>query len=355
MPKRKILFFLPNSVGGAERVTITIAKMLDVEKYDVKFVVVGRSLGEIVKFIPENYDTKLLHVFNIWDFAICKMVRLLKKERPQVVFSSFRYLNVRVIAASNMVGGIKTIVRNENTLRTLNMLNYYLVKCSYPKADIVVAQQEEMRKEIIAEIKLPDDKVVVLHNPIDIETINKKLINSTNPYPKVEGIKYVWVGRVSYLKGQDILIKALSIVHKKDGNSHLYFVGKFSENDNYYRAIYNEIINLGLQDFVHFVGYTDNPYAWMKYADCFVLPSRIEGLPNSLIEAMYIGKPVVATTCIPVIERIVNDGINGILVKSEDYEAMANAMQSALYLKMGQLHYQPASYMDVCNLFELPS
>lgn len=151
------------------------------------------------------------------------------------------------------------------------------------------------------------------------------------------------------------MIKALSIVHKKDGNSHLYFVGKFSENDNYYRAIYNEIINLGLQDFVHFVGYTDNPYAWMKYADCFVLPSRIEGLPNSLIEAMYIGKPVVATTCIPVIERIVNDGINGILVKSEDYEAMANAMQSALYLKMGQLHYQPASYMDVCNLFELPS
>lgn len=355
MPKRKILFFLPNSVGGAERVTITIAKMLDVEKYDVKFVVVGRSLGDIVKFIPENYDTKLLHVINIWDFAICKMVRLLKKERPQVVFSSFRYLNVRVIAASNMVGGIKTVVRNENTLRTLNMLNYYLVKCSYPKADIVVAQQEEMRKEIIAEIKLPDDKVVVLHNPIDIETINKKLINSTNPYPKVEGIKYVWVGRVSYLKGQDILIKALSIVHKKDGNSHLYFVGQYSENDNYYRAICNEIINLGLQGFVHFVGYTDNPYAWMKYADCFVLPSRIEGLPNSLIEAMYIGKPVVATTCIPVIERIVGDGINGLLVKSEDYEAMANAMQSALYLKMGQLHYQPASYMDVCNLFELPS
>lgn len=132
-----------------------------------------------------------------------------------MVFSSLRYLNVRVITASNIVGGIKTVVRNENTLQTLNMLNYYLVKCSYPKADIVVAQQEEMRQEIIAEIKLPADKVVVLHNPLDIETINKKLNNSTNPYPKVEGIKYVWVGRVSYLKGQDVLIKALSIVHKK--------------------------------------------------------------------------------------------------------------------------------------------
>ena len=352
MPKRKILFFLPNSVGGAERVTITIAKMLDVEKYDVMFVVVGRSLGDIVKFIPENYDTKLLHVFNIWDFAICKMVRLLKKERPQVVFSSLRYLNVRVIAASNMVGGIKTVVRNENTLRTLNMLNFYLVKCSYPKADIVVAQQEEMKKEIIDEIKLPDDKVVVLHNPLDTESIDKKLETSTNPYPKVEGIKYVWVGRIGRHKGQDVLIKAFNIVHEKNNNSHLYFVGQYSENDNYYRAICDETTNLGLQNFVHFVGYTDNPYAWMKYADCFVLPSRNEGLPNSLIEAMYIGKPVVATTCIPVIERIVNDGINGILVKSEDYEAMAEAMLNAVDLKTGQTCYVPSSSKDICKLFE---
>ena len=81
------------------------------------------------------------------------------------------------------------------------------------------------------------------------------------------------------------------------------------------------------------------------------MPSRKEGLPNSLIDAMYLGKPVVATTCIPVISRIVRDGYNGILVAPEDVEAMAAAMQKAIYLKDFKMTYTPASKEDFISLF----
>ena len=64
--KKKVLFFLPGTVGGAERITVTIAKMLPQDEFEVKFVVVGRGLGDIVKFIPSDYPIIHLSIKSIW-------------------------------------------------------------------------------------------------------------------------------------------------------------------------------------------------------------------------------------------------------------------------------------------------
>lgn len=70
-----------------------------------------------------------------------------------------------------------------------------------------------------------------------------------------------------------------------------------------------------------------------KNANCFVLPSRVEGLPNSLVDAMFLCRPVVATRCIPMIERMVEEGVNGYTVPVGDIELMADAMIKAINLK----------------------
>ena len=329
MPKKKVLFFLPSGVGGAERVTITIAKMLDREKFDVKFVIVGRSKGDISELIPETYPIELLYVYNIWCFATLKIINLLKRERPDTVFCSLRYLNPRVILAALIVGRIKTIIRNDNTLQTLSMLQRLFIKASYRWADVIIAQQEEMRNEILSFTNTPGSKIIALQNPLDIEMIDGKVEKSQSPY-RDDGIHYVCVGRIGKHKGQDVLISAFNIVHNKDAKTHLYLVGQYSQNDTYYKDLCQEINLYHLNDFVHFVGYTDNPYVWIKYADCCVLSSRNEGLPNVLLEALYLKTPSVATKCIPVIERIIKDGETGMLVPSEDYQSMANAMIDAL-------------------------
>ena len=71
----------------------------------------------------------------------------------------------------------------------------------------------------------------------------------------------------------------------------------------------------------------------MAHCDVFVLPSRMEGFPNVLLEAMCLNKPVVATTCLPVIQQIVKDGVNGYVCPEEDAEKMASSMTKALDLK----------------------
>lgn len=348
--KRKILFFILPDIGGAERISITIAKYLDMEIYDIKFVVVARKIGNITQYIPQHHDVIHLKIRNIWDFTTFKMVSLLKKERPYAVFATNMFLNARVLMAASFVGGIKRIVRNANYLFTLDKVTYALCRLTYSKADIIVAQQEEMKDDIVDHLKVNPEKVVVLHNPLDTDVINEKLVGATNPFPQDECFNFVWVGRISKTKGQDVLINAFNIVYQKNQKTHLYFIGR-TEDENFQDELNRLVADYKLDNNVHFVGFDNNPYRWVKYCDCFVLPSRIEGLPNALIEAQYLGKPCVATVCIPMIDRIINEGVNGYKVPSEDYQAMATAMEKALLLGDISISYKPAQKSEFIELF----
>lgn len=349
--KRKVLFFLPSSTGGAERMTITLAKMLPREEFEVKFVIVHRSLGTIVNFIPQEYEIIHIPVHNIWCAATLRMINVIRREKADVVFSSLLYLNYRLIVAAKICG-VKVIVRNNIDLsKTSSALSKKLVILTYRWTDKVIAQQEEMHDEIIEFTGISAQRVISLHNPIDTGSIDEK-IKAPSPFIHADNqLKYVWVARFSREKGHDLLIKALHLVHKKNSNAHLYLVGKYDPSGAFYQELISLVDSLHLKDYVHFVGFDSNPYRWVKNGDVYVMPSRLEGLPNSLIEAMYLGKPLVATRCIPVIDRIVEDGYNGYVVPSEDVEAMAEAMMKAPALKNFKMTYKSASKDDVVALF----
>ena len=348
--KKKVLFFLPPTVGGAERMTVTIAKMLSNDEFEVKFVIVGRNTGDIVKFIPTSYETLLLPIRGLWDFCTFRIANLIHKERPHAVFASLMYLNARVIWASKLLG-VKSVVRNNIDLFNALPKNRWYSKFSYRWADYIIAQQEEMREGIIAATHSAPPKVITRHNPIDTDFINEKS-KDKSPYDKNDkSIKFVWTARINRAKGQDILIKAFDIVHRTIPCSKLYLIGKYEKTDGYYQELLQYITAKNLSDSVFMTGFDDNPYKWVVNADCYVMPSRKEGLPNSLIDAMYLRKPVVATTCVPVITRIVKNGYNGILVTPEDVKAMADAMQKALQLRNFEMTYVGARKDDFINLF----
>ena len=349
--KKKILFFVGAGVGGAERMTVRIGRFLRTDEFEPTIVIVGRNTGNIVNYIPNDIKTIHLKVCNIYDFTTCRIISLLKKEKPYAVFSSSMYLNIRVIAAAHHIGGIKIVVRSENTLFAVSKLTRYLVNKTYKYADHIIAQQDEMKEEIHTLLNIPNDKISALPNPIDTEYIDTNL-NVASPYKNHEHINYVWVARFDYTKGQDVLLKAFHKVYNANVSSHLYFVGGYNEDSDYFKDIKEYIDQNKLSDNVHFVGFDKNPYRWVKYCDCFVQPSRLEGLPNALIEAMYLQKPVVASLCIPVIGRIVKDGYNGYIVPSEDIQGMSEAMIKAISLKKIEMTYKPASQHDFINLFK---
>lgn len=349
---KKVLFFInSNGVGGAERMTITIAKCLDKNKYLPVFVLVGKE-DRISKFIPKDFRRKNIKVRNVYDFLSFRMYKCIKSEKPNIVFSSQVFLNVRLIFVARLLGYIKVIVRHPISMSAICGIYKILMNYTYQYAHTIVSQQEEMADELMTLPGVRAECVKVLQNPIDVDTIEQRMANCRSPYTQVNGIKYVNVGSICVRKGQDLLLKAFLKVHHTYPNSHLYFVGRIADND-FYQKLVSYIEGNNLKEYVHFVGYTDNPYQWMKYSDCFVLSSRNEGLPNVLLEAQYLSVPVVATKCIPIIERIVTDDVNGCTVGLEDVDGLAEAMRKAVRMRNVKMTYLPASTKDVNSLFEV--
>ena len=353
MNKKKVLFFLPSSTGGAERVAVTIGKMLPHDKFTVKYVLVNRQIGSIVNFIPKDYEVIQIPVHNIWCATTLRIARLIRKEKPDAVFSAMAYLSSRVALAARMVNrNIKTIVRMENTPTNFRWDTILLLKLTYKCIDTVITQQEEMKAEFETLFGDTSGKIIALHNPIDTKTIESKL-SAPSPYDdNGQQTKYVWVGRFHEQKGQDLLVKAFAQVHNANDKAHLYLVGSYDEKDAFVRNIHDFIRQNNLDDCVHLVGFDSNPYRWVRYCDCFVMPSRLEGLPNALIEAMYIGRPVVAAKCIPIVSRIVSDGVNGYLAESGDADSIAAAMLKAPALKDIRMTYRPSSDQDFIDVFQ---
>lgn len=354
MIKKKILFILPSTVGGAERMTLTISKMFTDDEAEIKYVIVHETLGDIVNFIPEKRAIIHIKTFSIWDVVTLRLVRIFKKEKPTHVFCSLRYLSIRVIIAAKLCGNIKIIIRCDNGLETILHSPKVLIPVihTFPLADVIIAQQEEMQKNFkkVLGRKNPNVNVICIHNPLDTNMIDN-LKSAPSPYTKKDEIRFVWTARFAKNKGQDILVRAFKLVLNKLTNAHLYLVGKYDENDMFYQNIKRYIAENKLDENVHIVGFDCNPYKWVINADCFVMPSRVEGLPNALIDAMYLEKPVAATTCIPMISRIVRDGVNGILAESENVESLSLAMINALDLKNPKMTYLPSKASEFKKLF----
>ncbi len=133
------------------------------------------------------------------------------------------------------------------------------------------------------------------------------------------------VGRVVYQKGLDLALHALAGL--KELEWEWYIAG-----DGPYRATLEALVReQGLQERVHFLGWLERPalIEWYHRANLFLFPSRHEGMPNAVLEAMAAGLPVVATR-IAGSEELVLDGLTGRLVPPEDAEALREALRPLL-------------------------
>ncbi len=349
--KKKVLMFLQSGVGGAERVTVTIGKNLDKAKYDVVFCLVGHETGDIENFIPKGY--KIEHIKNknpialIWAYG-----KKIFQEKPNAVFASVMNINTKLLLWTFLFRKIKFIVRSDNNFRVFSKIQQLLIRFTYRLANYVIAQTAEMANELISGAKLEEKKCIVLANPIDESYIKEHLQNAVSPYKNNGNIHFVASGRFAEAKGFDLLIKAFASVHKTNPETDLHILGRTGEPDNpIFKTVSKLIQKQALSHCVFLTGQLKNPYPYIKFADCFVLSSRYEGFPNVLLESLYLHTPVAAFRCIPIIERVVHEGVNGYTADAENENDLATAMEKACKLGRISNNYKPATSVEFEHLF----
>ena len=133
------------------------------------------------------------------------------------------------------------------------------------------------------------------------------------------------VGRLTHIKGYDMLLKSWRPVEKKHPDWKLRFVGDGEEREN----LEAEAESLGLKN-VEFVGRVDDVREYYKTADFLVLSSRNEGFVMVLLEAMAYSLPAVAFACKAGVKEVVKDSVNGYLVPPNDMKVLAKRMDKII-------------------------
>jgi glycosyltransferase involved in cell wall biosynthesis len=147
-----------------------------------------------------------------------------------------------------------------------------------------------MKEQMIRDFGIASAKVARVYNPVDIELISK--LAEPNPYSD-SGPNLVTVARLFPEKRLDLMLRCMAVIHGAVPTATLTIVG-FGDLEATLRA---QSATLGLQDCVQFLGFQGNPYPFIRHADLLLLTSKYEGLPNSVLEALALGTPVVTTDC----------------------------------------------------------
>jgi len=204
--------------------------------------------------------------------------------------------------------------------------------------NLIFTQSREDKELAINRGIIAEDKIYHIGNGVDIYKFNSKnYVNKRSEIRNQLGIdedsKVIgFIGRIVREKGIIELINAFQNVLKEVKKTHLIIIGDSLESDRDLNAkgeVQDLIDNFNLRENIRFTGYRNNINELLEAVDVFALPSYREGMPRSIIEAMAMGKPVVATNIRGCREEVV-DGKTGYLVPVKNVEKLALAILNIL-------------------------
>lgn len=303
----KIIQVMPEfGLAGAEVMAENLAYGLKAEGHEVLMISFYCMHTAITDRLEKNgVKIEYLGKKKGFDLSIVfKMRKIMKQFKPDVVHTH-RYVMPYAFLASvglnvKRVHTVHNIAEKEVPSKQLPMQKVLFKNFGV----IPVAITPITQKSIEAYYGLNQKEVPLVYNGIDLtQCIAKKNTQI------VSQVKILHVGRFAPQKNHEMMVEAFADVVSDYPNCELDLVGDGDLVNN----VRKKVAELGIQEKVHFVGLLDKVYEKMSESDIFILPSKYEGMPITLIEAMATGLPIVATAVGGVPDMIEN-GKSGVLV-----------------------------------------
>ena len=283
------------------------ARALDLVGLDLR-TIVARTVGPRLE--PERY---LAVLYPELLREIQGLRQLLQKARPRVVIGFVGPTNVTVILAARPLG-LPVVVseRNDPALQDLPPPWQHIRERIYRWATLVTANSRGALDSMKGFV--PASRLAYVPNPI--------LLRDAAPDPVPRDLTILAAGRLVPQKGLDVLLRAFADRARDMAGWRVEILGDGPLRPELARLAET----LGVRERVVFHGHVDDPFSHYARAAMFVLPSRYEGMPNVLLEAMASGLPAVVSDASPGPLEEVTHGENGLVVPAGDVAALAGAM-----------------------------
>ena len=308
--------------GGAQRVLINMLNEWAKQEYQLALITINSEQEDFFQ-VPDNI--KRIRLFmgkrssNMMLGAYNNMKRIftlrneLKKMQPDIVLSFIGATNI--IALLSSIGlGSKVIIseRNDPSRQSLGLVWDLLRKIIYPLATCVTANSKIAINTMSSYVNIK--KLKYTPNPV---VIPDKIIPVRYQRPS-----FLAVGRLEEQKAYDIILQAFAESDAKRKGWGLTILGDGALKDE----LVNLAVKLDINDCIDWKGKVNNPFSYYASAKAFLLPSRFEGMPNSLLEAMSMGLPCVISDALQGPAEFVVEGKTGWVVPVGDVKALSSWM-----------------------------
>lgn len=295
----KILFIIWSYTygGGAESLLTTIVNHLNPEKYDISIIEYEHAETKIepvnsnIHVLPyiravetlEHYS-KTYQLYNTPDTLINAYIK-----KDYDIYVSFNYL----IPTFLLPKGTRNIAWIHSDVYDLAEGKMQRERkrqnAAFDNVRKIVAISDNTERSIRELFPGHTEKIVKIYNGVDARKIKEKSLEDTEI--RVEGPAIAFVGRLEKRKAPARLVNVLKFVHEKEILAHLYFIGQGEEQ----KTIIQKAEECGLTEFVHLLGYQQNPFPIIKQCTIVCLLSKSEGFSMCLLEGIVLGKMFVAS------------------------------------------------------------
>ena len=332
MPLRIVFCITELDPGGAERALVELVERIERRQFDPKVYCLGPrpagNAGSLAQRI-EQTGTPLVTfgASRPWHLPglLRKLRRQLEADRPEIVQSFLFHANFAASLAARRAG-VPHVVTGIRVAERGRRWHLKLARWADSRVERHACVSESVREFSHLVGGLPAKKLLVIPNGVDAErfaaTVPCSLASLGVPLGRRA---IVCIGRLEAQKGLPWLFELLPGIFQQLPEHDLVLVGEGPDRERLERLA----AQLGLSERIHFVGYRPNVAEILAASDLLVLPSRWEGMPNVVLEAMAAGKPVVATDVEGVSEAL-GPGSAQQVVRAGHGEAFATKVRGLL-------------------------
>jgi len=305
--------------GGLERVMSSLSLYLGSQGIEVHNIV-------LVDDVVYPYSGTLVNIGKMKEthsgmFGKLKLLRFLKQyirtnNFDYVIDFRYRVKPFQEVILANWVYTTKTIYTvHSGHLETYIPKNKFLSGLIFRKKYAVVCVSKAIEKAVFEQYGFQN--LTTIHNPVNLKEIREKTAGEN-----ALDFRYaIGMGRFDYknVKQFDKLIAAYLESELPKKGIHLVLIGDGERRQTIEKSAGNSPL-------VHFLGFKENPYAYLKKAEFLILSSKYEGFPMSVVETLACGVPVVAFDCVSGPNEIIVPAENGLLAENQNFEDLIAKM-----------------------------